>query len=241
MNRARRQRPTARPRSSGASTGTFVLWGGGTDFFLGDDSFTLDGKPWPVPKKDFYVTTALTDHAARFIREERQAHPDKPFFLYLAYNAPHSPIEAPAAEMAKYRGSYLRGWDVIRRERFAKQQAIGLAGSGWHLPERPQNIPAWDALDDKSKDFEDLRMATYAAMVDCVDQGVGRVMQTLDELKLRDDTLVISSTTTGPAQTTACAVANSERRAPHGMSALAGRTRRARRSGSTSARSTAAA
>jgi hypothetical protein len=54
---------------------------GGTDFFLGDDSFTLDGKPWPVPKDGFYVTTALTDYAVRFIRDEKKAHPEKPFFL----------------------------------------------------------------------------------------------------------------------------------------------------------------
>ncbi len=169
----------------------FGFMGGGTDFFNGDESFTLDGKPWPVPKDDFYVTTALSDEAVRFIREENTAHPDDPFFLYLAYNAPHSPIQAPAGEVAKYRGKYLKGWDVLRRERFEKQQKLGLAGPGWHFPERPESLPAWDTLDEKSKDFEDLRMATYAAMVDCVDQGVGRVMATLDELKIRDNTLVI--------------------------------------------------
>ena len=169
----------------------FGFMGGGTDSFLGDKSFTLDGKPWPVPQEGFYATTALTKYADQFIREEHEKHSDKPFFLYLAYNAPHSPIVAPADQVAKYRGKYLKGWDVIRKERFEKQQAIGLAGAGWHLPERPKNIPAWDTLDAKSKDFEDLRMATYAAMVDCVDQGVGRIMQTLDELKLNDNTLVM--------------------------------------------------
>ena len=169
----------------------FGFMGGGTDFLLGDKSFTLDGKPWPVPKENFYVTTALTDHAVKFIREEKQAHPEQPFFMYLAYNAPHAPIQAPAAEVAKYRGKYLKGWDALSRERFEKQKALGLAGPGWNFPERPANLPAWDSLDAKAKDFEDLRMATYAAMVDSMDQGVGRVMQTLDELKLRDDTLVI--------------------------------------------------
>lgn len=166
----------------------FGFMGGGTDSFLGDASFALDGKPWPVPEKGFYATTALTDHAVKFVREEKAAAPDKPFFLYLAYNAPHSPIQAPADVVAKYRGKYLKGWDAIRHDRFEKQKAIGLAGPGWSLPERPANIPAWDSLDEKNRDFEDLRMATYAAMVDCVDQGVGRVMQTLDELKIRDDT-----------------------------------------------------
>jgi len=169
----------------------FGFMGGATDFFLGDSSFTLDGKPWKVPQENFYVTTALTEYAVRFIREETQAHPRQPFFLYLAYNAPHAPIQAPADEVAKYRGKYLKGWDVIRKERFEKQKALGLAGPGWHLPERPEGIPAWEALSDKEKDFEDLRMATYAAMVDCVDQGVGTVMRTLDELGIRDNTLVL--------------------------------------------------
>ncbi len=169
----------------------FGFMRGGTDSFLGDDSFTLDGKPWPVPKKDFYATTALTDYAVKFIREENTAHADQPFFLYLAYNAPHAPIEAPAEMVAKYRGKYRKGWDVIRRERFEKQKALGLAGPGWQFPERPQNIPAWESLDAKSQDFEDLRMATYAAMVDCVDDGVGRVMRTLDELMIRENTLVL--------------------------------------------------
>ena len=169
----------------------FGFMGGGTDSFLGDDSFTLDGKPWPVPKKDFYATTALTDYAVRFLREEHDAHAQQPFFLYLAYNAPHAPIEAPASEVAKYRGKYLKGWDVIRKERFEKQEELGLAGPGWNFSERPAAIPAWDTLDAKSKDFEDLRMATFAAMVDGVDQGVGRVLKTLEELGVRDNTLVI--------------------------------------------------
>lgn len=169
----------------------FGFMGGGTDSFLGDDSFTLDGKPWPVPKENFYATTALTDYAVKFIREERAAHAEQPFFLYLAYNAPHGPIEAPASEVAKYRGKYLKGWDVIRSERFDRQKALGLAGPGWHLSDRPAVIPAWEEVSEKERDFHDLRMATYAAMVDCVDQGVGRVVQTLDELKIRDNTLVI--------------------------------------------------
>lgn len=169
----------------------FGFMGGGTDYFLGDPSFTLDGKPWEVPAKDFYSTTALTDHAVGFLREEHTTHPQQPFFLYLAYNAPHAPLEAPSNVVAKYRGKYLKGWDAIRKDRFEKQKALGLAGPGWHLPERPAGIPAWETLSEKERDFQDLRMATYAAMVDCVDQGVGRVMNTLDELGIRDNTLVL--------------------------------------------------
>ena len=169
----------------------FGFMGGGTDSFKGDDSFTLDGKPWKVPSEGFYATTALTDHAVKFMKDEKASHPEKPFFLYVAYNAPHSSIMAPKEDVAKYRGKYLKGWDVVRRERFEKQKALGLAGPGWTFSDRPKEIPAWDTLDEKSKDFEDLRMSTYAAMVDCVDQGVGRIVQTLEELGVRENTLVI--------------------------------------------------
>lgn len=94
-----------------------------------------------MPAENFYVTTALSDYAVKFIREEKQSHPQQPFFMYLANNAPHAPIQAPAAELAKYRGKYLKGWDVIRRERFDKQKALGLAGPGWIFPERPAHGP----------------------------------------------------------------------------------------------------
>lgn len=169
----------------------FGFMGGGTDFFLVDESFTLDGKPWKVPAKDFYVTTALTEHAVKFLREEKKSHPEQPFFLYLAYNAPHAPIQAPKEAVAKYRGKYLVGWDEIRKKRFEKQKELGLAGPGWHLPERPTTIPAWETLDQKARDFEDLRMATYAGMVDCVDQGVGEVVKTLEELGQKENTLIL--------------------------------------------------
>ncbi|MEM7602525.1 MAG: arylsulfatase [Verrucomicrobiota bacterium] len=169
----------------------FGFMTGGCDFFVGNDTFTLDGKPWQVPQEDFYVTSALTEHADRFIREEHAAHPDSPCFLYLAYNAPHSPIQAPAKEVAKYRGRYRVGWDEIRRARFAKQQALGLAGPSWAFPQRPADFPAWSTLDEASRDFEDLRMATYAAMIDCVDQGVGQLMNTLEQFDIVENTLVI--------------------------------------------------
>lgn len=169
----------------------FGFMGGGTDFFLGDKTFTLDGKPWDVPKKDFYVTHSITDYSVKFIQEETQAYPAKPFFLYVGYNAPHSSLQAPAATVAKYRGGYRIGWDELRKRRFAKQKEIGLATEAWHFPERSATIPAWDSLPEKDRDFEDLRMATYAAMIDEMDQGIGRILTTLDDLKIADNTLVL--------------------------------------------------
>jgi len=164
---------------------------GATHYFRGDKSFHLDGKPFEVPDEGFYVTDADTDYAIRFIDEEHKKAPSKPFFLYLAYNAPHYPLHALPADIARYRGKFRKGWDRLREERYARQLKLGIVKNGWALSPRPDIVPAWDSLSDKEKDLEDLRMAVYAAMLHRVDQGVGRVWAKLDELGLADNTLVL--------------------------------------------------
>ncbi|MEM9185592.1 MAG: arylsulfatase [Planctomycetota bacterium] len=164
---------------------------GASDFFRGNTSFRLDEKPFEVPQEGFYTTDAMTDYAMEFVEEARRDHASKPFFLYLAYNAPHSPLQAPPEDIAKYRGRYRRGWDVVRRERFRRQQESGIADSSWELPTRPEGIPAWETLSDEERDFEDHRMAVYAAMIDRVDQNVGRLMAQLDRLGAADNTLIL--------------------------------------------------
>lgn len=170
---------------------TFGHMGGATDFYVGDKSFQLDGEAWEVPKEGFYNTDANTDFAIQFIKEEKEKHPDKPFFMYLAYNAPHSPIQAPKEVVTKYIGKYKKGWDAIRKERFERQKKIGLMKEEWKITPRRQNIHAWDSLSEKEKDFEDLRMATYAAMIDRVDQGIGKIVKQLEEMNIRDNTLIM--------------------------------------------------
>jgi len=164
---------------------------GATHYFRGDKTFHLDGKPFKVPEKDFYVTDANTDYAIRFIDQEHRRNPAKPFFLYLAYNAPHYPLHALDADIARYRGKFKKGWDRLRRERYARQLKSGIVKKEWALSPRPDYVPAWDSLSAREQDFEDLRMAVYAAMLDRVDQGIGRLMAKLRQLGLADDTLVL--------------------------------------------------
>ena len=86
------------------------------------------------------------------------------FFLYVAYNAPHWPLQARPEDVEKYRGKYMKGWDVVSHERFKRQQQMGLVKPQWKLPPRDEQVDAWE--DFKQKDAADLTMATYAAMID---------------------------------------------------------------------------
>lgn len=160
-----------------------------TDYFTGDETFRINDQPFKVPLTGFYTTDANTDYAMRFIDESMGT--GKPFFCYIAYNAPHTPLQAPKEDVDKYRGRYMIGWDKIREQRYARQQQLGLLRDGWALSPRPADVPAWDGLSSERKALQDLRMATFAAAVDRVDQNIGRLVAHLEKLRVLDDTLVI--------------------------------------------------
>ncbi len=163
---------------------------GSTHYFRGDKTFHLDGKPYKIPE-NFYVTDANTDYAMKFIDEEHRKDSTKPFFMYLAFNAPHYPLHALPEDIARYRGKFKKGWDHLRRLRYARQLELGIIKKQWRLSPRPDYVPAWDSLTDKEKDFEDLRMAVYAAMIHRIDVGIGRITEKLRELGVEKDTLIL--------------------------------------------------
>ena len=135
---------------------------------------------------DFYTTDAFTDHAMATVR--RFVSSAEPFFLHLCYTAPHYPLHAKPQDIAKYRGKFIHGWDEMRERRFARQQELGLMDSSWKLSVGDSRAYDWRTADHK---FEDLRMAVYAAMIDSMDQNIGRLMSTLDELGIADNTLIM--------------------------------------------------
>jgi arylsulfatase len=152
------------------------------------------------PPGGFYATDAFADHALDFLADARKT-PDKPFFLYLAFTAPHFPLHAPAEDIARYKEVYARGWDKLREERLARMKKLGLVGSDVTLPPRSGyetlgykdrgDNPAWDALPaDRRADLA-RRMAVYAAMIDRMDQHVGRVIDDLRTNDQLDNTLVL--------------------------------------------------
>jgi arylsulfatase A-like enzyme len=189
-------------------------WGhlsGATNFFTGDETFRLDGEKWAVPKnhkgKPFYTTNVITDYAIDFLDdywasrfgsingsipwEESQRKRNQPFLLYCAYNAPHYPLQAPKADVKKYKGKYAEGWDVLRERRHQKQIKSGLLPAKWKLSPRASHIPAWDSLSPAEKQWEEDRMEVYAAMVDVLDQNIGRLIKNLKGKGLYDNTLIM--------------------------------------------------
>ncbi len=165
---------------------------GASDFFLGNDSYRLDGEKFMVPQDGgFYATDAFTDYAINFIEDSRKKSPNKPFFMYLAFNAPHWPLHARPEDVARYKGNFDAGWDKMHAQRITAMQKMGILDAKWATAERPDTIPAWDTLSKKEKKSETDRMEVYAAMIDRVDHAVGRVTDSLKKQEIDKNTLII--------------------------------------------------
>ncbi len=167
-------------------------WGhlsGATDFFVGDKTFRLNGEPWSEFDEGFYTTDANVDWAMTFIDEAVTS--GKPFFHYVAFNAPHYPLQAPKEDIRKYLGRYDAGWEAIRQARFKKQKQLGIFPPGMALPPMPGHVPDWDGLTKHDREFESFRMAIYAAMVDRIDQNIGRLVDYLKAKGQFDNTLIL--------------------------------------------------
>ena len=152
------------------------------------------------PNGQFYGTDAVTDHALQFLDVARQT-PTQPWFLYLAFHAPHFPLQAPAEDIARYADTYQTGWDVAREQRLARMKKLKIAPSHtkltprsryWDYGEKNTGVnPAWDSLPaDRRRDLA-RRMAIYAAMVDRIDQNVGRLVTNLKMSSELDNTVIV--------------------------------------------------
>jgi len=173
----------------------FGLISGATSFFElleepGRERWmALDDAPWSPPAEGFYATDAYSDMAVQYVRDHSRDYADSPFFLYLAYTAPHFPLHAKKEDIARYAGKYDEGWDIIRQRRIQRLHAFGLIDDRFADTGRPRTIPAWDRVEDKA--FWTRRMEVYAAMVDNMDQGVGRLVAALEETGQLDNTLIV--------------------------------------------------
>lgn len=145
----------------------------------------------------YYYTDAITDHAIRFITEHVRDQKDKPFFLYMAYTAAHWPMHALEEDVAKYRGKYDAGYESTRQARFLRMKQMGL------IPENAEMSPTvgdWSNVKDKA--WEARCMEVFAAMIDRMDQGIGRVVGTLEKTKLLENTLIFFLQDNGGCQET---------------------------------------
>ncbi len=149
----------------------------------------LDGKPFYPPKNGFYMTQAITNHALQMLDEDGPK--EKPFFLYLAYTAPHWPLQALPQDRAKFKGDFKDGWDSLRQQRYRHQQALGIVGSESKLSPRENEVHAWSSLTNKQQKEMAEKMEVYAAQIYRMDEGIGKVLKKLQSLGKADNTIVI--------------------------------------------------
>jgi len=154
----------------------------------GGRGLTIDNIKLPAPEGEYYTTDAFTDHAIRMIKDQKD---DNPFFLYLAFNAPHWPLQAKKADYEKFVGKYMKGWDALREERYQRQKALKLFDREIPLSPSDPRVRSWNEVDEAQKKESDFRMAVYAAQINCLDQNVGKLIETLSALKKLDNTLII--------------------------------------------------
>jgi len=149
-----------------------------------NERITVDEFP-----EDFFLTDAISDQAADYIRGHVDAHDDQPFFLYTAYTAPHWPLHAHEEDIAKYKGRFSAGWDQLREERLARLRELGILKPEWGLSDRdPSQLP-WDEVEEKA--WQQRRMEVYAAQIDRMDQGIGRILEALEETGQLENTLIM--------------------------------------------------
>lgn len=155
-----------------------------------DRNWCIDDKeyaPYSPEEKDFYTTDYFTKYALNWLDE--YINDERPFFLYMAYTAPHDPLMAWPEDITKYKGKYKEGYEAIRKSRFAKQKKTGLIDAAYQLSE-PTHKP-WNSLSAQEKKVEEEKMEVYAAMIDRLDQNIGRIIRKLKQQGKYDNTLII--------------------------------------------------
>ncbi|MBO9701018.1 MAG: arylsulfatase [Sporocytophaga sp.] len=139
---------------------------------------------------EYHFSSDITDKAISYIRQQKTMAPDKPFFAYLAFGATHAPHHAPKEYIEKYKGQFDHGWDRQREITLDSQKVLGIVPQNCELSSRPNDIPAWDSLNDKEKLAASRLMEAYAGFAEHTDHQVGRVLSTLEEIEALDNTLI---------------------------------------------------
>jgi arylsulfatase A-like enzyme len=174
-------------------------------------SHTEDDKPLAAvdPKSGYYSSTAIADHAVKCLKEHADKYSDKPFLEYLAFTAPHFPLHAPPEDIARYRKTYLAGWDAMREDRWQRLKELKISGTSLAATERDLGPPyafpeaikklgpnevnrpvPWKDLNAEQREFQANKMAIHAAMVDRMDREIGRVLAQVRAMGALDNTLV---------------------------------------------------
>ncbi|HUR59946.1 MAG TPA: arylsulfatase [Opitutaceae bacterium] len=180
---------------------SFALISGAANYFdLSKDyephvkrQMAIDDRAYTPPATGFYMTDAIAEHATEFVAQT--ARDSQPFFLYLAFTAPHFPLHAPAEDIARNRGRYRAGWDALRAARFGRLKQLGIVAKDVALGPRDPDVPPWDQV--KDPELEDLKMAIYAAQIERMDAGIGRVLAALRKAGKEENTLIFFTADNG--------------------------------------------
>ncbi len=185
--------------------GPFDAWpagGGGFEYFYGFiggennqwDPALYEGltpiEPPKTPEEGYHLTEDLADHAINWVRQQKALMPDKPFFMYCAPGATHAPHHVPKEWADKYKGKFAHGWDKQREITYARQKELGVIPPEAELTKRHAEIPAWDDMHAQLKPVLEREMEVYAGFMEHTDYHVGRLIETLEELEILDDTLI---------------------------------------------------
>jgi len=151
-------------------------------------SLMEDGRELPSTEGDYHYTDAITEHAVGYIEQQK---PQQPYFLYVAYAAPHFPLQAREQDVARYRGRFAAGWDVLRDERYQRLVKLGLIDPDWPLPATDPRQIAWDKVNPQYRAWFDERMAVYAAMIEQMDRGIGKIIDAVTARGELDNTIIL--------------------------------------------------
>jgi len=162
-----------------------TLWGGGN--FYNPAWLVRDNALIQPESRNFYYTDAITDNAIGFL--DQFAGERSPFFLYVAYTAPHWPLHAPDDLAVPYDKTYRTGWDELRQRRYRRQLDLGIIQKSWALSPRDPRVPSWEST--PHRDWQVRRMAVYAAQVERMDYGIGQILARLRALRIEQDTLIM--------------------------------------------------
>lgn len=188
------EEPEKTPTGQGFEQVFGILQGGAdhyakTTFGPGDEAtYFSNGQIIEAPD-NFYSTKNYTDKMIEFIEQNRKT--GKPFYGYLAYTAPHEPLQVPQEYIDKYISTYSVGWDKIREQRFERMQKLGIIPDYLELPPRWQMVPAWNSLNPEEQRYEAKKMAIYAGMIDYMDEEVGKLISYLKQIGEYENTIII--------------------------------------------------
>ena len=185
--------------------GPFDAWpsgGGGFETFYGFiggennqyDPALYDGttpvEPPRTPEEGYHLTEDLADRACAWVRQQKALMPDRPFFMYFAPGATHAPHHVPTEWTEKYRGQFSQGWDTLREQTFERQKQLGIIPADAELTERHDEIPAWDDMPEDMKPVLEREMEVYAGFLEHTDHHVGRIVDTIEQLGILEDTII---------------------------------------------------